>query len=119
MKRFGYALDPVGVAACAGYALNRWVIPGAWKGWFLHGYFNDVLFIPAALPLMLWLQRQLRLRNTDTYPTWEEILMHWVVWSVAAELVAPHLFSRATGDPWDVVAYAAGAVMAGLIWTRP
>ena len=38
------------------------------------------------------------------------------VWSVAAELVAPHLFTRATGDPWDVAAYAGGALISGLIW---
>lgn len=116
MKRFSYARDPLCIAACACYALNRWLVPVAWKGWFLHGYFSDTLFIPAALPLMLWLHRQLGLRFNDRPPQWSEILLHWAVWSVAAEVVAPHLFTRATGDPWDVVAYAGGAVVSGLFW---
>ncbi len=99
MKRFGYARDPLCIAACAGYAVNRWLIPGSWKGWFMHGYFSDTLLIPAALPLVLWLHRRLGWRANDTSPRWNEILLHLVVWSVAAEVVAPHLFSRATGDP--------------------
>ena len=119
MRQFRYALDPVCVVACTGYAVNRWIIPGTWKGWFMHGYFNDVLFIPAALPLMLWTQRRLGLRRGDAPPDWGEIILHLVVWSIATELVAPHLFSRATGDPWDVAAYAGGALVAGLLWRIP
>jgi hypothetical protein len=36
--------------------------------------------------------------------------------SVAAELIAPRILTRATGDTWDAVAYAGGALMAGLFW---
>lgn len=43
--------------------------------------------------------------------------MHLVVWSVAAEVVGPHLFAHATGDIWDVAAYTAGAVVAGVLWS--
>ena len=116
MKRFGYARDPLCLSACACYAGNRWLIPAALKGIFLHGYFADTLLIPAALPLMLWLQRRLGLRTDDEPPHWSEIAMHVVVWSIAAEVVAPHFFTRATGDPWDAVAYASGGVLSGLIW---
>lgn len=116
MKRFAYARDPLCLAACACYGLNRWVLPLALKGVFLRGYFDDTLLIPAALPLLLLLQRRLGLRTTDARPQWGEILLHVVVWSVAAELVAPHLFAHATGDPWDVAAYAGGALVSGLLW---
>lgn len=116
MSRFRYARDPVCLAACAAYAVNRWLVPATFKGVFLRSYFNDTLLIPAALPLILWLHQKLRWRPAEARPTWSEIVMHWAVWSVAAELVAPRLFSRATGDPWDVVAYGAGAFAAGLIW---
>ena len=116
MKRFRYALDPVCMVACAGYGLNRWLVPLALKGFFLRNYFADTLLIPAALPLMLWLHSRLGLRPADSRPRWSEILLHVVVWSVAAELIAPHLFTRATGDPWDVAAYAGGALISGLIW---
>lgn len=116
MKRFRYARDPLCLLACAGYGLNRWLLPLAWKGWFLRGYFADTLLIPAALPLILWVQRRTGLRTADLRPDWREILLHLVMWSVAAELVAPHLFARATGDPWDVAAYTGGALISGLIW---
>ena len=118
MKPFGYARNPLCLLACASYAANRWLVPLALKGVFLRGYFADCLLIPAALPLMLWVHRRLGLRHEDGPPRWDEIALHVVVWSIAAELVAPHLFARAHGDPWDVVAYAGGAVVSGLVWQR-
>lgn len=116
MSRFRYARDPLCLAACACYAVNRWLLPLTLKGTFLRNYFADTLLIPAALPLMLWLQHRLGIRPYPTRPGWAEISLHLVVWSIAAELVAPHLFTHATGDPWDVAAYAAGAIVSGLVW---
>ena len=117
MKKYGYARDPVCLVSCLLYAINRWGLAAAAKGPFLRYYFNDLLLIPAALPLMLWLQRRLRLRPADTPPDWREVLLHLVVWSVAAEVVGPHLFARATGDIWDVAAYALGAAVASICWS--
>lgn len=116
MKSFRYARDPLCLLACAGYALNRWLIPLTLKGWFLRGYFSDLLLIPAALPLILWVHRRCGLRPADRRPDWREIGLHLAVWSVATEIIAPHVFSRAIGDPWDVAAYAGGALISGLIW---
>lgn len=116
MKKYGYGRDPVCLTACTLYAANRWALPAALSGPFLRNHFNDLLLIPAALPLVLWVQRRLRLRTTDAPPDWREVLMHLVVWSVAAEIVGPHLFARATGDIWDVAAYATGAVVATVFW---
>ena len=117
MSGFRYARDPLCLAACLAYAANRWLVPAAWKGAFLRGHFNDSLLIPAALPLMRWLHQRLGLRAPEARPRWGEIWLHTAVWSVAAELLAPHLFARATGDPWDVAAYAGGALVAGLVWS--
>jgi membrane-associated PAP2 superfamily phosphatase len=116
VKRFGYARDPLCLLACASYGINRWLVPLALKGWFLRGYFSDCLLIPAALPLMLWMQRKLKLRQADQPPQWSEIALHVTVWSIAAEVIGPHFFTRAHGDPWDVAAYAGGALLSGLIW---
>lgn len=116
MKRFGYLRDPLCLLACGLYALNRWWLRGHVGGEFLVSYFNDVLLIPAALPLALWVQRRLGLRAGDEQPRWGEIALHLAVWSVAAEAVMPHFAARATGDWHDVVAYAAGAVGAGCWW---
>lgn len=118
MKRFRYALDPLCVAAITAYIFGRWwlrahVSPGT----FWHDQLTDVLLIPAALPLALWLQRQLGLRSHDARPGWREIGLHLAAWSVSAELIAPHVFRHATGDWHDVLAYAAGAVAAAGWWT--
>lgn len=116
--KWPYARDPLCLGACACYAGNRWLLPAVLKGAFLRGHFSDLLFIPAALPPMLWLHRRLGLRDSDRPPTWPEIAFHFVVWSIVAEVIAPHVFARSTGDAWDVLAYALGALAAGLIWRR-
>src|SRR4051812_17845654 len=116
VKRFGYALDPLCVLACSLYALNRWWLAPHLGGGFLHGQFNDLLLIPAALPFALWLQRRLNPRPDDRAPRWSEIALHLVAWSVAAELAGPRIFARATADWRDVVAYAAGGTIAGFWW---
>ena len=116
VKPFGYVRDPLCLLACAAYATNRWCIPTALKGAFLRGYFADLLLVPAALPLLLWVQRRLGLRAHDQAPSWQEVGLHWFIWSIAAEVCGPLLFSRATGDPWDVGAYALGSLAAGWFW---
>lgn len=118
MKRFSYVRDPACLLACAGYVANRWALrPLGWaSGPFMRGHFNDLLLIPAALPLLLWLQRRLGLRTVDTPPSWREIALHLVVWSIAAEALAPLLGLHATGDWLDVAAYTAGALAAGCWW---
>lgn len=116
MKRHRYLLDPVCVLAIAAYLLGRfglreWVPAGFW-----HDQFTDLWLIPAALPLLLGVQRTAGLRPHDAPPTWREIGLHLAVWSVAAEWLAPHFFAHCTGDWRDVAAYAAGAALAGGWW---
>jgi len=119
MKRFGYGRDPLCLLACGLYALNRFWLRQHVGGAFLHGYFNDLLLIPAALPLVLWLQRRMGVRPTDHRPQWGEIALHLVVWSFVAEAVMPHLSAHAVGDWLDVAAYSAGGAVAGLWWQAP
>jgi hypothetical protein len=119
VKRFGYALDPLCLVACGLYALNRFWLHGHVGGVFFHGYFNDLLLIPAALPLLLWLQRKLGLRPDDHRPRWGEIALHLLAWSIMAEAIVPHLVARATADWRDILAYSAGALVAGCWWQAP
>ncbi len=102
--------------ACGLYALNRCWLRQHVGGDFLTGQFNDLLLIPAALPLALWVQRQLGLRDHDQPPRWREIALHLAVWAFTAEALAPHVLAHATGDWRDVVAYTAGAIGAGFWW---
>jgi len=118
MMRFGYLRDPLFLAAAFGYALNRWLLKSVSPSPFLHGHFNDLLLIPAGLPLVLWVQRRAGWRTHDRSPSWGEMLLHLVVWSVICECIGPHWLHHGTSDLWDVVAYASGGVAACLWWHR-
>jgi hypothetical protein len=116
MRRFAYLRDPLFLAACSAYAVNRFCLKRVLSGWFLHSYFNDVLLIPAALPLVLWMQRRLGWRTHDGAPTWQEVLGHLTIWSLTCEVVGPLWLRCGTADPADVLAYAVGGVAACLWW---
>jgi hypothetical protein len=118
MSRFGYLRDPLFLTALAGYALNRWVCKALWPSPFLHGQFNDLLLIPAALPAVLWVQRVIGLRNHDRAPSWLETLLHLVAWSVICEFIGPRWLHHGTADGWDVLAYTVGGVMACVWWNH-
>ena len=119
LKRFGYLRDRLFLGAVAGYALNRWLLKPLLPSPFLHGYFADLLLTPAALPVVLWMQRLLGLRQHDLAPSWMEMGLHLVVWSAICELIGPLWLHRGTADVWDVVAYAVGGVAACAWWNRP
>jgi hypothetical protein len=104
VKRFGYLRDPLFLACCALYILNRWVVKPHTHIAFFHNWFNDTLLIPCALPVVLFTHRLLRLRTHDAPPTALEIAAHWAGWSLLFEGIGPHIM-RTTGDPWDVVAF--------------
>lgn len=118
VKEFRYWRDPLFLIAVGGYALNRWALKPWVDSSFLHGQFNDLLLIPAALPVLLWCQRRIGVRDHDRSPTGMEIALHLGVWSVVCEWVGPVLLGRGTSDPWDVVVYTLGAIGAGCWWNR-
>ena len=129
MKRFGYLQDRLCALSLAAYALNHlWIVPhlggtvqahAPWAWPFLHSHFDDLLLMPAALPVVLWLQRSLRVRNHDGPPTWVEMFGHLAIWAVICKLVGPLVLHIGVADPWDVLCFAAGGAGALLWWRRP
>ena len=119
MNRFRYLRDSLFVVAAGSYALNRCLLQSLSSSRFLHGHFDDLLLIPAALPVVLWLQRKLGLRADDRMPCWSEMWLHLGVWSLVCELIGPLWLHHGTADPLDVMAYAAGGVTACLWWNYP
>ncbi len=117
MKQFRYWRDPLFLLGVSLYALNRWLILPHVDSPFLHGYFNDCLLIPCALPLLLWIQRELGLRTHDEFPQLGEIVFHLVIWSMLFEIIGPRYFP-VTGDLRDILAYTAGGAIAWLWWQR-
>ncbi len=95
--------------------MNRWLIKPHCHIAFFHNWFNDILLIPCALPPVLLAQRWLGLRTHDQTPTVGEVTAHLVGWSILFEVIGPRIMPT-TGDPWDAVAYACGAVAAFACW---
>lgn len=103
--------------SCVAYAANRWIIKPRIGPGIFHDHFNDLWLIPAALPLILWLQRICRLRTHDEFPTAGEISLHLILWSVLFEVIGPR-FIKTTGDWKDVIAYTIGAALAWIWWSK-
>ncbi|MFO1475294.1 MAG: hypothetical protein U1F98_01425 [Verrucomicrobiota bacterium] len=118
LNSFGYLRDRLFLLCCSLYAINRWMVKPHVHGGFFHDHFNDLLLMPCALPPLLWFQRLLKLRFHDQAPAPGEMALHLVVWSVLFEGIGPHLLRRATGDPYDVVAYVVGGILAAIWWHR-
>ncbi len=110
--------DALCVLAITLYALNRWMIKPAFDSGFMHDHFNDLLLIPAALPFVLWVHRLLGLRRDDRAPSFREIALHTLTWSLICEAVGPLVFHHGAADWRDVCAYAVGALVAWAWWRR-
>lgn len=119
MRTFRYLRDPLFISACSLYAINRWAVKPLAPHGFFAWWFNDFLLIPCAAPVCLWIEKKTGARKHDMPPTAGEVAFLFVLWSVLFEIVAPHFIVRATGDWRDVLAYAAGGILAWAWWNRP
>ena len=129
MNRFGFLHDRLFRFSLAAYAVNRLVVlphlagfvhahlPWAWP--FLHSHFDDLLLMPVALPVVLWMQRLSGLRKHDQPPAWSEMFSHLAIWSVMCKIVGPFYCHLGVADPWDVLFFAAGGLAACSWWNRP
>ena len=117
-NRFQYLGDPLFLAGLSLLALNEFVLKPHSMAVFLHHHFNDLLLIPCALPILLWLHRRLGLRTADGPPDMGEISLHLLVWCALFELAGPILSRQSTGDWRDVTVYCIGGVVAWGIWNR-
>lgn len=118
-RKFGYLRDPLYLWCVVLYVVNRFVVKPNCGIVFFHAYLNDVICIGFILPPMLWLLRRLKLRSHDGAPDFREIVIPLVMISWAFEIYLPNTerFREVTvSDPFDIVAYAFGAVVAGAFW---
>jgi hypothetical protein len=117
--RFLYLRDPLFLLCVATYFVNRLVLKSLWKVGFVHEHLNDLICIPFWVPIMLFTQRQLGLRDGDHSPRPGELIIPLLVWSWVFEIILPQtawLGDRCVADHLDVLYYALGALLAGLFW---
>ena len=120
LRKFRYLADPVCILSLVLYASNRYVFkPHHIGGWFTHGYLNDVLCLPLFVPIILFAEHVIGLRKHYGFPRVWEIFQTWAVFTFVFQVVVPR-FPKvfvAAGDPYDMIAYAAGGVLAGILWS--
>ena len=92
----------------AAYQLNRhWLHRPLPAG--LASYLTDVLFLPLALSLALAAHQTVYGRGATLPGTW--VLAAWAGVALWFEGLLPRWSAQAVADPWDVLAYAAGALI--------
>lgn len=117
--RFLYLRDPLFLACLLLYFLNRWLFKAIWSDGFVHDHLNDLICIPFWVPIMLWGERRLGLRESDGPPLASEIVLPLFVWSWFFEIVLPQsglAGNRAVSDYLDVLYYSLGASLAAGFW---
>ena len=118
MPRFRYILDPVFLASLAIYWINRLILKPHFQFRFLHDHLNDLLCVAVWVPIVLLIQRKLKLRDHDDPPAAMEILIPLLIWSWIFEVALPmNTLGRSwcTPDPSDIAWYIVGALGAGIV----
>ena len=116
---FLYLRDPLFLVCVATYFVNRLVLKKIWTSGFVHEHLNDLICIPFWVPIMLFAQRRLGLRDQDGRPSASELVIPLVIWSWMFEIILPRteFFGNwCVADYLDVMYYALGALLAALFW---
>jgi hypothetical protein len=109
-------IDPLFALSTFCYAGNRWLLKPRVHSPFLRYWFNDLLLVPCAIPVLFWLFRALGLREGAARPRAVELAWILVVWSLLFEVFGPSLVRGATGDWRDVLMYWTGGIAAWAFW---
>lgn len=118
---FQYFRDPLFRCCVAIYLFNRWVLKPAFDWTFLHGYLNDVICLPIWGTVVVAITARLGVRDRTAPPQGWELVVMLLIWSAMFEVWAPthpYLSKYTIGDPWDMLAYAAGGFASLMFWDR-
>jgi hypothetical protein len=116
---FAYLKDPLFLTCFAVYWVHRGAAACDWSTPLLRGYLNDVICAPFWVPILVWAIKKARLRRHDDPPNAVEIVIPVLIWTVLFEVVLPAQQTwniPTVADPYDVLAYWLGALLAVFFW---
>jgi hypothetical protein len=85
----------------------------------LHDYLADLLCMPVVMGIALAILRQWVSRDAGSTLPVRLMVMTVALYAFLFEYWFPRISTDFTADPWDVLAYAAGAVAFHFILNRP
>ncbi|UOQ64536.1 hypothetical protein [Hymenobacter volaticus] len=77
----------------------------------LASYLADVLTLPLELTLLRWIMRRFYFRTPVFVLPLSWVVATWLTISIWFEGILPYFSRTATGDPFDVAAYAVGGLL--------
>jgi hypothetical protein len=116
---FRYLGDPLFLFCVGLYFVNRFIFKKIWLSGFAHEHLNDLICIPFWVPIMLFVQRRLGLRDGDDSPRPSEIIIPLIMWSWIFEVILPNtewFRDYCVADYLDILSYTVGALGAAIIW---
>ena len=116
---FKYVRDPLFLVCFFAYWINRCLESYGLSPILARSYLNDLICIPFWIPIMLWMQKRIGLRESDEPPRAFELVIPLAIWSLVFEVVLPTTRTwsgLAVPDVNDVVCYALGAAISMRFW---
>lgn len=92
------------------FTLNQLIERADYHIPWVHSYLDDILCPGIVLGLALFFQQQVTFRNSAYQFGWGHALFFVFWYSLLFEGLFPLYDTRHHSDPWDVLAYALGAV---------
>jgi hypothetical protein len=77
-------------------------------------HFSDILALIVCVPLFANVQVLFKTRKIYCI-TLKEIIIYFIIFSIAYEFISPMIYTKATGDWLDVFSYALGGLVLWLI----
>lgn len=116
---FAYLRDPLFLICFSGYWLNRALECYGIRHPIVSSYFNDLICVGFWIPPMIWAHRRLGIRDHDAVPMAHEIAIPLVIFGLIFEVllpITPGWTGIAIADPYDILCYAMGGLIAAMFW---
>ena len=110
---------PFFIASLLLYGILKATRHGPYRISFVHDYLADFLCMPVVMGIALLVLRRWVTRNEGSTLSISMMALTVALYAFLFEYWFPKISTDFTADPWDVLAYFAGAVAFHLLLNRP